>query len=109
MAAALARRHTKEAKSKRPGFVPATPPPPDPSSFEARVNAEAGPSQITAAERGRMGDHAEEPLDLLLAVGRNTRMGEYYLDCTAPPDFLKLAFPLEDDLRCVSQFTILII
>jgi hypothetical protein len=49
-----------------------------------------------------MGDHAEEPLDLLLAVGRNTRMGEYYLDCTAPPDFLKLAFPFEDDLRCVS-------
>ena len=32
-------------------------------------------------------------------------MGEYYLDCAAPPDFLKLAFPLEDDLRCVSQFT----
>ncbi|WRT67525.1 uncharacterized protein IL334_004497 [Kwoniella shivajii] len=40
------------------------------------------------------------PVDRLLAVCRNTRMGSFFLQPCAPPDFLRSFFPSSDDLQC---------
>lgn len=42
-------------------------------------------------------------MNILLALGRETRMGAFYMQPTDPPGFLRLAFPDEDQLRCVSK------
>jgi hypothetical protein len=35
------------------------------------------------------------------ALFRQTRMGQYYLHPSEPPDLLKVVFPAETDRRCV--------
>ncbi|WVQ83732.1 hypothetical protein IAT38_005876 [Cryptococcus sp. DSM 104549] len=41
-----------------------------------------------------------DPMELLMALGRDTRMGQFFSGPVAPPDFLKAAFPIEAELRC---------
>ncbi|WWC62352.1 uncharacterized protein I303_104948 [Kwoniella dejecticola CBS 10117] len=40
------------------------------------------------------------PLDRLLAVCRNTRMGLFFIQPSSPPDFLRSFFPSSEDLQC---------
>nr|XP_019012557.1 uncharacterized protein I206_02052 [Kwoniella pini CBS 10737]OCF51338.1 hypothetical protein I206_02052 [Kwoniella pini CBS 10737] len=40
------------------------------------------------------------PLDRLLAVCRNTRMGLFFIQPSIPPDFLRSFFPSSEDLQC---------
>ncbi|ODN78063.1 hypothetical protein L202_05143 [Cryptococcus amylolentus CBS 6039] len=43
---------------------------------------------------------ALDPFELLMALCRDTRMGQFFSGPVDPPDFLKEAFPVADDLRC---------
>ncbi|WVQ76945.1 hypothetical protein IAR50_006624 [Cryptococcus sp. DSM 104548] len=43
---------------------------------------------------------AMDPFELLMALCRDTRMGQFFSGPVDPPDFLKEAFPVADDLRC---------
>jgi hypothetical protein len=94
IALALAKRHPKKPRADEPTLHGALSR--SPSISRTTVNAESGPRRIQDVEQ-------REPLDLLIALGRNTRMGAFYLDFNQPPDFLKSAFPVEDDLKCVSS------
>ncbi|KAK8866193.1 hypothetical protein IAR55_001344 [Kwoniella newhampshirensis] len=44
-----------------------------------------------------------DPVELLMALCRNTRMGQFFIGPLDPPDFLRAAFPVEEDLRCVKD------
>lgn len=44
---------------------------------------------------------AMEPMELLMALCRDTRMGQFFSGPVDPPDFLRDAFPVEEELRCV--------
>lgn len=46
---------------------------------------------------------AMEPMELLMALCRDTRMGQFFSGPVDPPDFLRDAFPVEEELRCVGQ------
>lgn len=92
IASALARRHLKKNRTDEPVSSASCS---NPTFPQDDTNAETGASRFSV-------DKQHEPLDLLIALGRNTRMGGFYIDSSRPPDFLKLAFPLEDDLKCVS-------
>ena len=95
IASALARRHLKKNRTDEPVSSASCS---NPTFPQDDTNAETGASRFSVEKQ-------QEPLDLLIALGRNTRMGGFYIDSSRPPDFLKLAFPLEDDLKCVS-FTV---
>ncbi|ODN77401.1 hypothetical protein L202_04586 [Cryptococcus amylolentus CBS 6039] len=41
-----------------------------------------------------------DPFELLMALCRDTRMGQFFSDPVDPPDFLREAFPDADELRC---------
>ncbi|WVO13608.1 hypothetical protein L204_101229 [Cryptococcus depauperatus] len=41
-----------------------------------------------------------DPIELLMALCQDTRMGQFFSGPLDPPDFLRGAFPDEDDLRC---------
>ncbi|KIR71021.1 hypothetical protein I310_05435 [Cryptococcus deuterogattii CA1014] len=43
---------------------------------------------------------AMEPMELLMALCRDTRMGQFFSGPVDPPDFLRDAFPVEEELRC---------
>lgn len=43
-----------------------------------------------------------DPMELLMALCRDTRMGQFFLGPVDPPEFLRDTFPDEDELRCVS-------
>lgn len=43
------------------------------------------------------------PLELVHALFRKTKMGSFFSNPTDPPEFLSLAFPEPDDLRCVRR------
>lgn len=46
---------------------------------------------------------AMEPMELLMALCRDTRMGQFFSGPVDPPDFLRDAFPVEEELRCVGH------
>ena len=93
IASALARRHHKKSREDQPVPIASYS---DPTLLQDDNIVQAGPSRSSV-------DGQREPLDLLIALGRSTRMGAFYVDSAAPPDFLKLAFPVEDDLKCASS------
>jgi hypothetical protein len=41
------------------------------------------------------------PIELVHALFRKTKMGSFFNNPVDPPEFLSLAFPLPEDLRCV--------
>jgi hypothetical protein len=43
-------------------------------------------------------------MDIFAAMFRQTKMGSYYSGPVDPPDFLRVVFPDDDDLRCVSHW-----
>lgn len=40
------------------------------------------------------------PMEILAALCRSTRMAQFFVGPTEPPDFLRTAFPGDNDLRC---------
>lgn len=47
-------------------------------------------------------DDAPTSMDALMALCRMTKMGSFFSQPSEPPDFLRLAFTDEDELKCVS-------
>jgi hypothetical protein len=43
------------------------------------------------------------PIEMVHALFRKTKMGSFFNNPIDPPEFLSLAFPLPEDLRCVSK------
>lgn len=42
------------------------------------------------------------PIEMVHALFRKTKMGSFFNNPVDPPEFLSLAFPMPEDLRCVS-------
>lgn len=54
---------------------------------------------------GRVGPALDSvpPIEMVHALFRKTKMGSFFNNPVDPPEFLRLAFPLPEDLRCVSS------
>ncbi|WVQ75672.1 hypothetical protein IAR50_005301 [Cryptococcus sp. DSM 104548] len=81
------------------GSAPSTEPSPvstmQPTS-SIRVSSHTSPPNGMFVVQSRKLD----PFELLMALCRDTRMGQFFSDPIDPPDFLREAFPDPDELRC---------
>ncbi len=66
------------------------------SPLEGAVECGAHPTSASPREKDWF------TFERVTALFRQTRMGQYYLHPSEPPDLLKVVFPAETDRRCVS-------
>ncbi|WVQ80922.1 hypothetical protein IAT38_003029 [Cryptococcus sp. DSM 104549] len=75
----------------------------DGPSVPLNTAAHSNSHQLSSAARrldGIPAIKAMDPMDVLLAMCRTTRMGSFFTGPLDPPAFLSEMFPNEDDLRC---------
>lgn len=59
-------------------------------------------SRFGRQSQSRLETLEKTSMDIFAAVFRQTKMGSYFSSPVDPPEFLRVAFPDDDDLRCVS-------
>lgn len=59
-------------------------------------------SRFGRQSQSRLETLEKTSMDIFAAVFRQTKMGSYFSSPIDPPEFLRVAFPVDDDLRCVS-------
>lgn len=105
-------RHSQVISGEGPSTVPIvsifpahpTPAPPSPGHGEAPTSYASGVYSASLRPLGRTPlaqVKRMDPMELLMALCRDTRMGQFFSEPVDPPEFLKDIFPDEDELRCV--------
>ncbi|OWZ75527.1 hypothetical protein C366_04350 [Cryptococcus neoformans Tu401-1] len=80
-----------------------SPAPPSPRHGEAPTSYASGICSPSLRSLGRTPltqVKRMDPMELLMALCRDTRMGQFFLGPVDPPEFLRDTFPDEDELRC---------
>ncbi|WOO78823.1 Aspercryptin biosynthesis cluster-specific transcription regulator atnN [Vanrija pseudolonga] len=110
--AALGSRHNRPSNAAAtaaayhdptPGAGPALSPPPiTPHSSLPPLPPMPPAPPLPPLPPGRVGPALDSvpPIEMVHALFRKTKMGSFFNNPVDPPEFLRLAFPLPEDLRC---------